>query len=241
MIESLSLLGIHKLSGESFDLLSRKLIKFVDLSPSSMGIDLATDRLNIKVLRQVRDYMLSSNVSLNAVQGVFFGIDTHDSQLLKHAEHRLKSICDAMDTLDCENIYIGAPSLRASQSWSSLMDMTFTIAESRSKRVIVENICHIPCSQNLLSHYAGLNAIDLENVCVDISNFAECEKMTEIFKELFLKAKYVHLSGQNHSLPQRSDLFFTEMQSASRRLNKCITYEFLGYELDEMAYFFDET
>jgi hypothetical protein len=240
MIESLSLLGIRSLSAESFELLNSKSINFVDLSPSIMGIDLSTDRLNIKTITVLRDYLFSWDISLNAVQGIFFGLNAADSCFSNRVESRLQSICDAMDVLSCENIYVGAPNLRRSAEWSRVVERTFQIAEARNKRVIVENICLDPCSRDLLQHYAGLDSMNLENICVDISNFTECAQMSEIFDELFVRAKYVHLSGKNHALPTEIDVRFKEKQTVAQGMNKRITYEFLGYELAELAGFFDK-
>ena len=240
MIESLSLLGIRSLSEESFELLNSKSINFVDLSPSTMGIDLSTDKLNTKTIKVLQDYLFSWNIRLNAVQGIFFGLDVGDSFFLNRVEIRVQSICDAMDLLSCENIYVGAPNLRRSAEWARVLERTFQIAETRNKRVIVENICLSPCSGDLLQHYAGLNSMELENVCVDISNFAECAQMSEVFDELFFQAKYVHLSAKNHALPTETDVSFREKQISAQGMNKCITYEFLGYELAELVGFFDK-
>ena len=240
MIESLSLLGIQEVSAESFELLRRSSVSFVDLSPGILGIDLLTDRLDLKVLKNIDKCLKSSNIAMNAVQGAFFGLHPDDFQLVNRAELRVHSLFDAMEALACENLFIGAPSLRTSPNWRTLLETTFRIAESRNTRVILENICPSPCSENLLDHYCGLDQIDTESVCVDTSNFANCNQISQDFEELFSKVKFVHLSGRNHTLPSRTDFDFQQKQTAAREQQKNITYEFLGYEMTDLANFFAE-
>lgn len=159
---------------------------------------------------------------------------------MNRAELRVHSLFDAMDALACENLFIGAPSLRTNANWKILLETTFEIADSRNKRVIIENICLSPCSENLIDHYCGLTQVDTERMCVDTSNFADCEQISQDFDQLFSKVKFVHLSGGNHTLPSKTDFDFQQRQAAAREQQKNITYEFLGYGLTDLANFFAE-
>jgi hypothetical protein len=234
MIESLSLLGVKNLPDNAFGVISETKIRYVDLSPTTLGLDVHKNVFDEKRIENIQAELLNSGITLNAVQGIFFGLKPSDSDFKERTLKRMISLSEILKFLQCDTVYIGAPDLRREDSWKELLSTILNLFQEMNINPVVENICLSNCDRIVENHYLGVEVIQPGNYCVDVANFEECRELQSVFNQMFESARHVHLSGTKHRWPESPDAAFWKWKTMAKVDSKRITYEFLGYDFRDL-------
>ena len=170
----------------------------IAIVPSHCGLLDINGAIELK-LDQLSNLTENQEFKIHSIQGVLFGIEPADSNLVSKITNRFACISDIADSLSIKNVVIGAPEFRLHfHLWQNVLDTAEIFFSGNGLNVFIENLCdhrnqtaHEPFGPQILGSRSFSRALD-------ISNAMNCSAHYQDLVNVNCTYSLIHLSGKDH-------------------------------------------
>lgn len=158
-------------------------------------------------LQKIQRELQSWHMYFHSLQGVFYGIDVHDSDFKELIWNRLEKIALLNELFPDVKIVIGAPDFRKiDNAWDFILEEIGNISTKYGVRFYLENICTGLDDCSYESNFIGFETGVFSGRVIDLANFLECNHL-ELSQVISQTYEFSHISKAGHLPPMNRNEF----------------------------------